>query len=121
MAPGKISPDMKKIRNGKTGIRTKNTKVRKRAIHLTRRQILFIAFTLLLLMGTGIGYVWSNFEGTQIGYDLSRLRKEEMRLREINQKLRLELATLKSPQYLEQAIRSTGLRAPLPEQIVLLP
>jgi hypothetical protein len=121
MAPIRISPDMKKKRNRKTSICTKNAKVKKRAIRLTQRQILFIAVMLLLLMGTGIGYVWSNFEGTQIGYDLSRLRKEEMRLKEINQKLRLELATLKSPQYLEEAIRGTGLRAPLPEQIIILP
>ena len=112
---------MQKKRNGKTGLCTRNTKVKKKEIRLTQRQIWSIAVMLLLLMGTGIGYVWSNFEGTQIGYDLSRLRKEEMRLKEINQKLRLELATLKSPQYLEEAIRGTGLRAPSPQQIVILP
>ncbi len=72
-------------------------------------------------MGTGIGYVWSNFEGTQIGYDISRLQQEELRLKELNRKLRLELATLKSPQHLEGAARSLGLKAATPEQIIILP
>ena len=56
------------------------------------------------------------------GYDLSQLKKEEMRLEEINQKLKLELATLKSPQNLERlAIQKLGLGSPKPEQIILLP
>ena len=81
--------------------------------------------TLLMLicfMGTGIGYVWSNFERTQIGYSLSQLQRKEMRLKEINQKLKLELATLKSPQNLQRlAIQKLGLSPPKPEQIILLP
>ena len=81
--------------------------------------------TLLMLicfMGTGIGYVWSNFERTQIGYSLSQLQRKEMRLKETNQKLKLELATLKSPQNLQRlAIQKLGLSPPKPEQIILLP
>jgi len=73
-------------------------------------------------MGSGISYVWSNFEKTQIGYDLSQLKKEEMRFQEINRKLRLELALLKSPQNLaSKAVKDLGLRQPNPEQIVMLP
>jgi hypothetical protein len=72
-------------------------------------------------MGSGIGYVWSNFEGTQIGYDLSRLQKEERELIELNNKLRVELATLKSPQFLEKHIRALGLKEASPDQIVILP
>lgn len=98
-----------------------NRRTRRRKLHITSRQIFLIAFMLLVFMGSGIGYVWSNFEGTQIGYDLSRLRQEELKLQELNQKLRLELATLKSPQNLEKATRRFGLRQPLPEQIIILP
>jgi hypothetical protein len=72
-------------------------------------------------MMSGIGYVWSNLEGTQIGYDLSRLHQEELKLKNLNLKLRLELATLNSPQYLEEASRGLGLRETMPEQIVILP
>jgi cell division protein FtsL len=73
-------------------------------------------------MGTGISYVWSNFERTQIGYDLTQLRKEEMRLMEINRKLMLEMALLRSTDYLEnRAVNELGLKQPAPEQIVMLP
>ena len=108
-------------RNAKTGIRIQNAKVKKGRIRITPRQVYLITLLLFVFMGSGIGYVWSNFEGTQIGYDLSRLRQEELKLKDLNLKLRLELAILKSPQYLEDATRDTGLRGPLPEQIVILP
>jgi len=89
---------------------------------MNRRQVLLIVLMLFLFMGSGIGYVWSNFERTQIGYGLSQLKEEEMRLKEINRKLRLELATLKSSQNLEKlAVERLGLRPPSPEQLVILP
>jgi cell division protein FtsL len=107
-------------RNAVNGIRVKNSKQRSR-FQLSASQLLLIAMLLITFMGSGIGYVWSNFEGTQIGYDISKLQNEELRLKELNQKLRLELATLKSPQYLEGAARRLGLRPVTPEQIVILP
>jgi len=113
--------DVEGERNAKTGIKTKNAKAKRRGFRFSPRQILLVTLMLIIFMGSGIGYVWSNFEGTQIGYDLSRLQQEEFRLRELNQKLRLELATLKSPQYLEEAMRHLGLRPALPQQIVILP
>jgi cell division protein FtsL len=89
---------------------------------MTRRQVVLVIFMLFLFMGSSIGYVWSNFERTQIGYDLSQLKKEEMRLREINRKLRLDLAVEKSTKNLEAiAIQKLGLRQPSPEQIIVLP
>jgi len=117
--PLKVSEAQGK-RNAKAGVR-RNARRKGGALSLTNRQICIIAALLLIFMGSGIGYVWSNFEGTQIGYDLSRLQGEELRLRELNQKLRLELATLKSPQYLEEATRPLGLKPALPGQIVILP
>ncbi len=109
-------------RNAESGVRMANARSKAVKIHITRKQVLITFMMLICLMGTGIGYVWSNFERTQIGYSLSQLQKEEMRQKEINQKLKLELATLKSPQNLERlAIRKLGLGPPKPEQIVLLP
>ena len=108
-------------RNAHTGIRVKNAKARKQRFRLSGRQIALVAFLLLLFMGSGIGFVWSNFEGTHIGYDVSRLKHEEIRLRELNKNLRIELATLMSPQYLEGAARALGHKAAAPEQIVVLP
>ena len=108
-------------RNLRTGVRVRNARRKKSRFYLTHRQILLVVVMLLVFMGSGIGYVWSNFEGTQIGYDLSRLQQEELKLRERNLKFRLELATLKSPQYLEEATRHLGLKEASPEQIVILP
>jgi len=113
--------EIKEKWNTKTGIRVNNTRLGRRKGRLTHRQIFLIAIMLLISMGSGIGYVWSNFEGTQIGYDMSLLRQEELKLKELNRKLRLELETLKSPQNLEDATRRLGLRHPLPEQIIILP
>ena len=109
-------------RNSKTGVRVKNSLRKKRRFHVTGKQIVLITLMLFFFMGSGISYVWSNFERTQIGYDVSQLKKEEMRLKEINRKLRLELALLRSPLNLEpKAVKDLGLRQPTSEQIVMLP
>ncbi len=88
---------------------------------LSWKQIWAVMMILLFIMLSGIGYVWSGFEGTQLGYDLSELKRKEMKLLEENRKLRLELARLRSPSYLEKAIRGLGLKEPVAEQVITLP
>jgi cell division protein FtsL len=113
--------ELESKRNSRTGIKIKNSKVKRGRFLFTNRQIILIILMLILFMGSGIGYVWSNYEGTQIGFDLSLLNQEELYLKELNKKLKVELAVLKSPQNLEAAARALGLREALPEQIVILP
>jgi cell division protein FtsL len=113
--------EFERKRNTKTGIRVNNAKSKKKPLSLSHRQILLITLILLLLIGSSISYVWSSFEGTQIGYNLGQLQQKELELKEINQKLKLELRTLKSAQNLERRAHRLGLRQPLPEQIVVLP
>ena len=108
-------------RNTRTGIKINNSRTKRNRFYLTSRQIILIVFLLLLFMGSSISYVWSNYEGTQIGFDLSRLQKDERALLELNKKLKVELATIKSPQNLEAAARSLGLKDASPEQIINLP
>lgn len=108
-------------RNTRTGIKINNSRVKRNRFYITRRQIVLIVVMLLLFMGSSIGYVWSNYKGTQIGFDLSRLQRDERALMELNGKLKVELATLKSPQNLEAAARSLGLRDATPDQIIILP
>ncbi|RLC29788.1 MAG: hypothetical protein DRH37_06790 [Deltaproteobacteria bacterium] len=117
--PEKISR-MVGSRNTNSGVRIKNSRVRKRKTGMTRKQVLLAGLILLLFMGSGISYVWSNFEMTQRGYDISELRTEEMRLLDKNRKLRLELAILESPQNLETLAHKLGLRQPTPDQIIVL-
>jgi len=113
--------EMEGRRNNRNGIKVKNMRKKQEGHRLTFRQFFLIGFLVILFMGTSIGYVWSNFEGTQIGYDLTRLQQEELQLKEMNQKLRLELATYKSPQSLEKTILRLGLKKPDLGQIVILP
>ena len=113
--------EFEKKRNTKTGIRVNNAKSKKKHLSVSHRQLLLITLILLLLVGSSISYVWSSFEGTQIGYNLSQLQQRELELKELNQKLKLELRTLKSAQNLERRAHRLGLRQPLPEQIEILP
>ncbi len=112
---------MQRKRNSRTGININNSRVKNNRFYFTNRQMILITIMLMLFMGSGIGYVWSNYEGTQIGFDLSRLQQNELTLKDLNQKLKVELALLKSPQNLEAAARALGLKDPLPEQIITLP
>ena len=118
--PSKPS-ELKRKRNTRTGININNSRIKRNRFYFTNRQIILITFMIVLFMGSGIGYVWSNYEGTQIGFDLSRLQQDELNLKDLNQKLKIELATLKSPQNLEAVALTLGLREALPEQIVVLP
>ncbi|MBW2609005.1 MAG: cell division protein FtsL [Deltaproteobacteria bacterium] len=114
--------EVERKRNARTGIRINNSRVKRRnSFYFSHRQIILITIMLFIFLGSGISYVWSNFEETQIGFNLSRLQQQELKLKELNQKLKLELATLKSPQSLEEAARRLGLREALPKQIIILP
>lgn len=113
---------MKRIRNATTGVRIKNTRIKRQLFDINTRQIALAIILSMVFMISGIGYVWSTFERTQIGYNISELQKEEKCLREKNRSLRLELAYLKSTQNLERlAMEKLGLNQPSPEQIIILP
>ncbi len=113
---------MMRARNMPTGVRVSNVRVKKKRFSLSTGQVFLIVVLLLVFMGSGIGFVWSNFESTQMGYDITQLKEKERRLRDLNKKLKLELAYLKSPQNLEaMAIKRLGMVQPRPEQIVILP
>jgi len=78
------------------------------------------AFLLCLLIGgSGVGYVWQK---NQI-LDLSKqIKQRELRLNTIedqNEKLRKQLATMRSPGFIEARIKelNLGLAQPLPSQI----
>lgn len=119
---GALNPrrEVKRLTNRGSGVRIHNSRKKDRDLRLTARQLMLISFLFLAFMMGGIGYVWSNFEGTQIGFDLSRLQKREMELMELNRKLKLELAFLTSPHYLETVAGRAGLRPADPEQTVLI-
>jgi cell division protein FtsL len=82
----------------------------------------FLVALFLLFLLAGIAHVWVNFKRTQTGYELSQLKKEIARAEEYNRKLKLEIASIKSPKHLEnRAVKELGLRHPSPKQVVYLP
>lgn len=78
-----------------------------------------VSFFLLI---AGAFHVWVNSERIQAGYTLSGLKNKFAEIEEANRRLKLEVAFLKSPEYLEnEALLELGLRQPLPNQVVFLP
>ena len=78
------------------------------------------AFLLCLLIGgSGVGYVWQK---NQI-YDLGQqIRKRELHLKDLqdqNDKLRRQLAAMRSPQYLQERVKemNLGLAPSQPSQV----
>ena len=117
-----VVSSMRGSRNAETGVGRRNTRRKSRALKLTPRQFVVVVATVLLFMTCSIGYVWSNFEGTQLGYSISRLKGEEMRRLNLNRQLKVELAYLKSSERLERvALEELGMKWPAPEQVVVLP
>jgi hypothetical protein len=73
----------------------------------------------LLIGGTGVGYVWQKDQIFRLG---QQIKKRELRLVELadqNEKLRKQLATMRSPRFLERRIQELGLGLvpPQPAQV----
>ena len=68
------------------------------------------AFLLCLLIGgSGVGYVWQKDQISQLG---QQIKKRELRLVELgnqNEKLKKQLAAMRSPRFLERRIQELGL------------
>ena len=63
----------------------------------------------LLIGGSGVGYVWQKDQISQLG---QQIKKRELRLADLenqSEKLRKQLATMRSPHALERRIQELGL------------
>lgn len=79
---------------------------------------ILIAF---LVIGCSLFYVWAHHQIISLGYEISRLSQEEEALIEENKKLRIELATLKSPDRLEKkALQELGFINPQNGQLIIV-
>lgn len=90
-----------------------------------RRQRQFFLSALLLglcLLGLALLHVWLRLQVVHLGYVLSTTSKLHSQLEQENRELKVELATLTSPERLEAMARSRlGLVEPEKGQVVLLP
>ena len=77
--------------------------------------LVLIGFTVLL----ALFYTWSRTRVVQIGYDINDVRNEQNHLREENKRLKMELALMKSPDFLEAfATQSLNMELPVKEKII---
>jgi cell division protein FtsL len=84
------------------------------------RIFLFLVL-LLFLIGGSLFYVWSRIQVIQLGYEISNALKEERALAELNKRLRLEIATLKSYTRIEKfAVEELRMTKPKPDQVIVI-
>jgi cell division protein FtsL len=86
------------------------------------RDLVFVAlFGALALIGCSLFNVWAHNQEISIGYEISQASQEEQNLLQENQKLRLELAALKSPRRIENmALKELGFVNPQKEQLIIV-
>jgi cell division protein FtsL len=87
-----------------------------------RQRFLIAGLSALALIGVVLVHVWLRLQVVQMGYALSTISKLQGRLEQENRELKVELATLTSPERLEALARTRlGLVTPDKGQIIVLP
>jgi cell division protein FtsL len=87
-----------------------------------RRRFVFAALLVLGLIGAVLVHVWLRLQVVRMGYVLSTTSKLQTRLEQENRELKVELATMTSPDRLEALARQRlGLVQPENGQVVVLP
>ena len=77
----------------------------------------------LLIGGSGVGYVWQKSQIGELGKEIKKHELELSALRQLNDKMRKQLAIMSSPRFLEARAKelNLGLVPPQPSQIWRLP
>ena len=84
------------------------------------RMFLALSFLIMLLVFT-MALVWINHQSVQTRYDITQLNKEQIRLMDLNAKLKVEFANLTALDRLERLARDNlGLAAPRPDQVTVI-
>ena len=87
-----------------------------------RRQNVAVAFLALCLVVVALLHVWLRLQVVQMGYALSTTSKLQNQLEQESRELKVELATLTSPERLEAMARKRlGLVPPEKGQVIVLP
>lgn len=86
------------------------------------RDVILIVSLSLALVGVALLHVWLRLQVVQMGYVLSTTSKLQNQLEQENRELKVEFATLTSPDRLEaMSRRRLGLRPPEKGQVIVLP
>ena len=63
-------------------------------------------------------YTWQHFKAIEYGYKVESLRAQRDDLREVNRALRLEDASLRSPERIDRLARELGMQPPQAGQVI---
>jgi len=100
----------------------KKDQVRRAGQHQRRRLSMAFVFLALGLVGVALLHVWLRLQVVHMGYVLATTSKLQNQLEQENGQLKVELATLTSPDRLEEmSRRRLGLRPPEKGQVIVLP
>jgi cell division protein FtsL len=90
--------------------------------HQRQQHAMVLVLLALGLVGVALLHVWLRLQVVHMGYVLSTTSKLEHQLEQENRELKVELATLTSPDRLEaMSRRRLGLRPPEKGQVIVLP
>lgn len=86
---------------------------------LRRPNLIPVFGFIALLLAVSLFFVWSRVQVTRLDYEISQLESNLRGVRQETSNLRLEAASLSSPERIERvALRELNLRLPSAEQII---
>jgi cell division protein FtsL len=81
----------------------------------------YLFFLLAIFVPGVLVFIWLHVQTLNLSYDIARAQKQKGELMEINKKLRIQLANMKSPERIEGiALTQLGLKPPEKGQIEIL-
>ncbi|HIC90740.1 MAG TPA: hypothetical protein EYP21_01480 [Syntrophaceae bacterium] len=102
-------------------LQRKNRKVKNLAHGDKIKVIGFVCGVVILLVLGSLIYAWSSLKIIHIGYKMADALKERKNLMETNERLKIELVTLKSPDRIEAlAVQKLGMRTPKSGEFVIV-
>ncbi|MCK4485609.1 MAG: cell division protein FtsL [Desulfobacterales bacterium] len=81
---------------------------------------IWIAF-MVVLMAELLVYTWCRVQYVQTGYEITEATQEHERLMDLDRKLQVEEARLRSPERIMRIARQRGLVMPGSKQVVVIP
>jgi cell division protein FtsL len=76
---------------------------------------------MVVFMAELLVYTWCRVQYVQTGYEIAEASKEHQRLMELQTKLQVEEARLRSPERIMRIARQRGLVMPDSKQVVVIP
>jgi len=86
-----------------------------------KQEVKHYLLIIITLVFFSLLFVWSRLGVVQVGYEISQANKVYQGLVKENQRLRVEVASLKSPSRIEEIAKNQlGFINPRPEQIIII-